>query len=119
MLGIVPVSNPETSFSFSNTIYSYYDCNFTIGTELHIYNHGIYPIQHLEISYYFIKNSTQLGNGTEILPDITGNYYHGYHGIDIVMNIRVIIEKSSANNYYLHFHTSIIEVILNISFYYG
>jgi len=77
MLGIDLVSNPETSFSFSNTTYSYYDYNFTIGTELHTYNHGIYPIQHPEISYYFIKNSTQLGNGTEILPDITGAYYHG------------------------------------------
>jgi len=35
------------------------------------------------------------------------------------MNIRDIIEKSSAYNYYLIFHPSIIEVILNIGFYYG
>ena len=51
---------------------------------------SITPEYIIEISYYFIKNSTQLGNDTEILTDITGNYYHG---IDIVMNIRDIIEN--------------------------
>ena len=116
MMEVGLVSNPRTSFSISNTTYTYSGYNFTIGTEVHIDNHGIYAIQHPEIKYYFIQNSTQLGNGTEILPDIIGNYTHE---ISIVMNVKDIIERSSADNYYLLFHSSLIEVILNISFYYG